>query len=117
MNSRLKVVTNIVKSCSFKSTGNQPVIHPSAGSLTGLFSHAWNPFVNAAQENSEKKGRKRVMLAILVARMGVDGWVKGKRRFQSDEEAHALLQFYGAGLLTFSQAMDKKCHIINHSWI
>lgn len=51
------------------------------------------------------------MLSILVARMGVDGWVKGKRRFQSDEEAHAMIQFYGARLLTFSQAINKKCHI------
>lgn len=46
------------------------------------------------------------MLSILAARMGVDGWVKGKRVFQSDEEAHALLQFDGAGLVTFSQAIN-----------
>ena len=68
-------------------------------------------FVNAAQENGERSERKRVMLSIQVARMGVDGWVKGKCRFQSDEEAHAMLQFYGAGLLRFSQAINKKCHI------
>jgi len=55
------------------------------------------------------------MLSILVTRMGVGGWVKGKRRFQSDEEAHATLQFYGGGLLTFSQLMNKKCHIDSSS--
>lgn len=46
------------------------------------------------------------MLSILVARMGVDGLVKGQCRFQSDEEAHATFWFYGAGLLTFSQAIN-----------
>lgn len=55
------------------------------------------------------------MLFILVARMEVDKWVKGKRWFQSDEEAHATLQLYGAGLLTFSQAINKKCHINSSS--
>lgn len=49
------------------------MINPSAGSLTGLFPHAWNPFVNVALGNSEKKERKRVVISILVARMGVDG--------------------------------------------
>lgn len=82
------------------------MIHSSAGSLIVLFSHAWNPFVNVAQKNSEKKERKRGVLSILVARMGVDGWVKGKCMFQADEEAHALFQFYGAGFLTFSQAIN-----------
>lgn len=65
----------------------------------------------------KKNERKSVVLSILVAGMGVDGWVKGKYMFQSDEEAHALLQFDGAGLLTFSQAINEKCHIIHHSWI
>lgn len=49
------------------------------------------------------------MLSILVVRMRVDEWVKGKCRFQPDEAAHAVLQFYGAGLEPFSQAINKKC--------
>lgn len=55
------------------------------------------------------------MLSIPVARMGVDGWVKGKCRFQSDEAAQASLHFHGTGLLPFSQVINKKHHVNSSS--
>lgn len=50
------------------------MIYSSAGSLTGLVSHPWNPFVNSAQENSEKK-RKKKSCAFYSSSWNGGGWV------------------------------------------
>lgn len=109
---RIRIVTNVTENSTLViKKGNKTVIYPSTGSLTVFLPCGYNKVVNVAQENGERRERKRVKLSILAARMGVSGWVKGKCRFQSDEEARAMLQFHGAGVLRFSQAINKKGHI------